>query len=181
MKLGKYVEWSIYSGHRHGFSINKPWVALNSWPNLMVGVCITWRYWASYSFDVQSTLRKSCFSEHSRSEAPRQLLGSELQVFLQGTGLYQLSFSGPGSQDFFPSLSLTWVHISACPDIYSSWKSLFIHRSIFWRDLECGINRVVGVTCRVLLNRFLGWFVGKAAFVPVWSCQIFPNPPSQLR
>lgn len=69
----------------------------------------------SYSFDVQSAHRKSRFSEHSRSEAPRQLLGSELQVFLQGPGLYQLSFSATGSQDFLPSLSLTWMHMSACP------------------------------------------------------------------
>lgn len=181
MKLGKYVEWSIYTGHRHGFSINKPWVALNSWPNLMVGVCITWRYWVSYSFDVQSTHRKSCFSEHSRSEAPRQLLGSELQVFLQGTGLYQLSLLGTGSQDFFPSLSLAWVHISACPNIYSACKSLFLHSFIFWRDLKCGVNQVVGVTCRVFFNQFLGWFVGKGAFAPVWSCLVFPNSPSQLR
>lgn len=165
MKLGKYVEWSIYTGHRHGFSINKLWVALNSWPNLMVGVCITWRCWESYSFDVQSAHRKSRFSEHSRSEAPRQLLGSELQVFLQGPGLYQLSVSGTGSQDFLPSLSLTWMHVSAQPRTLQGIKKkpLFLHSFIFWRDLEHGVNGVVGVICRVLFNQLLGWFVGKGA------------------
>lgn len=75
----------------------------------------------------------------------RQLLGSQLQVFLQGTGLYQLFFSGTGYQDFFRSLCLTWMHISACIDIYSSWQSLFLYSCIFLRDLGCGINRVVAI------------------------------------
>lgn len=173
MKLGKYAEWSICTGHRHGFSINKPWVALNSWPSLMVGVCITWRYWVSYSFDVQSTHRKSRFSEHSRSEAPRQLLGSELQSVSAGTRFVSAFFLGL-RHPRFASFSFSHMDGHFCLPQHSVWKSLFLHSFIFRRDIECGVNQVVGVTSRAFFNWYLGWFVGKGAFASIWSCQIFP-------
>lgn len=139
-----------------------------------MGVCIRWRYWASYSFDVQSTHRKSRFSEHSRSEAPK-------------TASWLVASSGFAENRFISACFfrrrlprfLSFSHVDAhsvCIDIYSAWKSLFLYSFIFWRDLKCGVNWVVGIICRVFFNRFVSWFAGKVAVAPVLFCRDSSKP-----
>lgn len=142
-----------------------------------MGVCIRWRYWASYSFDVQSTHRKSHFSEHSRSEAPQTASWLVASSVFTEKRFMSAFFFRPRLQK---CLSLTWIRISVYVDICSVLQSLFLFSVTVWRDLEYGVNGVVLHPGCSLVVSSVG-LQRRSLLLPPDPGRFLPNPPSQLR
>lgn len=143
-----------------------------------MGVCIRWRYWASYSFDVQSAHRKSHFSEHSRSEAPKTASWlTASSVFAENRFVSAFFFFRHRLPRF---LSFSFSHMDAHFCLH--WHLLFmaiplpIQLHFFkrpWMWYKSGSGYYVH---RVFFNRFVSWFAGKVTVAPVWSCQVSSKP-----
>lgn len=141
-----------------------------------MGVCIRWRYWASYSFDVQSTHRRSHFTEHSRSEAPKTaswLIASS--VFAENRFISACSFRCRLPR--FLSFSFSRMDAHFC-----------LHRHLLCMAtlVPIQLNRLKrprmwcksasGYYMQGVFNRFVSWFAGKVAVARVSSCQVSSKP-----
>jgi len=103
----------------------------------------------------------------------RQLLGSQLQVFLQRTGLYQLSFF---RRRLPRCLSFSFSHVDArfclhwhllCMEAPLPTQLHFLQRPRMWCESGSGCD---------LQRSSVSWFAGRVAVAPVWSSQVSSKP-----